>query len=579
MGHLLSILFQSVRRNLTLFVAILLVLASGNWIRGEWKTIQGIVDELPALRSAHEAVGAYRAEMTQGVVRQVRQLSGAATQRLDTRIRTLDDEIRQLQLDQDKVSFVSAAVAGGDAVPAVLAQTARRNIDIELRRQERAYLLALRARVDAMVNRQAAFDKLEQIRLAHVTVYTALQAALKQRAAIQANAGLRASIFFTEPYRQVQALERQIQTLRIANDGAHKAYLAQRALLDQLPTLPARADFRIDEQRLAAIAAPLRERIVRAEALAARNVVWQAWQAVQPLLPAALGVLLGWWLVPAAIRALFYFVLAPLAARRPPVVFAAPERGAPASAPAEPHAGRDGARISAVSHKVALAPGHDMLVRPDFCQSQPTGVRITTKVLFDWHYWLTSIAAHLWMLNRIRNIERTAGPAEIVVSSTVDALDEVALLHIQPGEAFVLQPRGLVGMVYETGRRPRIRSHWRLGTLHAWLTLQLRYLSFEGPATLIVKGCRGVRLEDASSGRTISQDATLGFSANARYRTVRAEPFIPYLRGTQPLLHDTFAGDGACYLYEEVPRNARPGRRRDNPLEVLLDAGLKAFGI
>lgn len=54
----------------------------------------------------------------------------------------------------------------------------------------------------------------------------------------------------------------------------------------------------------------------------------------------------------------------------------------------------------------------------------------------------------------------------------------------------------------------------------------LRYLSFEGLVTLIVKGCRGARLESASTGRTISQDATLGFSTNARYATLRAEPFI-----------------------------------------------------
>ena len=60
---------------------------------------------------------------------------------------------------------------------------------------------------------------------------------------------------------------------------------------------------------------------------------------------------------------------------------------------------------------------------------------------------------------------------------------------------------------------------------------------------------------------------------------MRAEPFLPYLRGRQALLHDTFAGVDAWYLYEEVPRNASPDRQKSNPLEVLLDAGLKAFGI
>ena len=143
----------------------------------------------------------------------------------------------------------------------------------------------------------------------------------------------------------------------------------------------------------------------------------------------------------------------------------------------------------------------------------------------------------------------------------------------------MLQPRALAGMILPAGRPPAIRSHWRIKTLHAWLTLQLRYLAFEGPATLVLKGCRGVRIESAAAGRMLSQDASLGFSAHARYATVRAEPFLPYLLGRQPLLLDRFAGAQACFVYEEVPRSAQPGRWRNNPLGVLFDAGLKAFGI
>jgi hypothetical protein len=233
------------------------------------------------------------------------------------------------------------------------------------------------------------------------------------------------------------------------------------------------------------------------------------------------------------------------------------------------------ARISAVSHSLALAPGEELLIRPDYCQSQPAGVLVATRLLFDWRRPLSSLAARLWMLKRLR----ATAAAEVVVSATSDPLDEIALLTLAPGESFVLQPRGLAGMVHRTGQRPAIRSHWRLGTLHAWLTLQLRYLSFEGPATLVLKGCRGVRQEVAGAGRTISQDATLGFSAHARYTTVRAEPFLPYLAGRQPLFHDSFAGQDACFLYEEVPRSAQAGGRRNNPFEVLFDAALKAFGI
>ena len=90
-------------------------------------------------------------------------------------------------------------------------------------------------------------------------------------------------------------------------------------------------------------------------------------------------------------------------------------------------------------------------------------------------------------------------------------------------------------------------------------------------AALPRRSCRQVRA---------AGDATLGFSADAVYATVRAEPFLPYLKGTQPLLHDKFAGHNAYYLYEEVPRSARPGGLHgQNPLEALINASLKAFGV
>lgn len=562
MAHLLSILFQALRRNLFFFLLIVVVLVSGKWIRQEWTGIQRIVDELPALQHSRDAVTAYQAGATRQAGDRMRALTNAGVQRLDAEIRACDDAIRRLQ--QYEISFRVP-------LPQQLADAAQRETELALLRQQRQYLHAMRAYVAAAANVRAARARLEQLRQGHVNAERAMKGAQKQLAQVRARGGMLARIPGTPPYRQIRALEQQVQRLAAANHAAYLKFRDQQALVARLPGLPPPATFQVDTQALEAAMAPLRERLEQAEKLAAENLAWQAWQAARPVLPAALGVLLGWWLVPAAIRSLFYFVLAPLAARLPPIVIQAAQRAAPATSAA----GGGNTVVSAISRRLLLAPGQELLIRPDYCQSQPVEVTITTKVLFDWKSWLTSVAAHLWMLKRLR----AARSADIVVSSATDPLDELALIEIAAGEAFVLQPRGLVGVLYQTGQRPPILSHWRLGTLHAWLTLQLRYLAFEGPATLVVKGCRGVRLERACTGRTISQDATLGFSANARYATVRAEPFLPYLRGRQPLFHDKFDGPDAYYLYEEVPRNARPGGRKQNPLEVLFEAGLKAFGI
>ncbi|UOD32917.1 hypothetical protein INH39_15405 [Massilia violaceinigra] len=574
-GHFLSVVFQTVRRNLFLFTFIVLVLVSAKWIRSEWMQVQGIVKEVPALRAVQDELNAHQATVAQRLARQVEQLSGATVQQLDEQIRGLDHDIRIQQRERDTVALPSGAFKGADRIVDHVRQQAMRAAEIELRRQARDHLIALRARLVVLGNRQAALDTLKQLQLAHVRMYALYQGRQQELLHQQALGGLLVNVPFTAPYERVQQLAREVDNLRAANRKAYKDFRTQQALLDGM-SLPAPvAAFRVDEQRLVALAAPLRERLRRAEGLSEQNHVWQAYLVVRPVLPAALGVLIGWWLVPAVIRTFFYFVLAPLAARRPPIVIAQAQGSAPASPSANAQGARQSSVISAVSQNVNLAAGDEMLVRPDYCQSQPAGVHVTTKLLFSWRHWLTSVAAHLWMLKRLRTMQ----PADVVVSSTVDALDDVALLEIAEGEAIVLQPRGLVGMICKAGQRPVIRSHWRLGTLHAWLTLQLRYLAFEGPVTLIVKGCRGVRLESALSGRTISQDATLGFSVNAMYSTVRADPFVPYLRGRQPLFHDQFSGPDAYFLYEEVPRNMHPGGQKRNPLEVVFDAGLKAFGI
>ncbi|NHZ43463.1 hypothetical protein [Massilia aquatica] len=572
MGHFLSVVFQTVRRNLFVFTFIVLVLVSAKWMRSEWMQVQGIVKEVPALRAVQGELNDHQATVAQRIARQVEQLSGATVQQLDEQIRVLDKDIRLQQRELDKVALA-------DGIVEHVRQHAMRGAEIELRRQAKAHLVALRAHLVVLGNRQAALDRLGQLRLVHVKIYAAYQNRQQELERSQAVGGLLVHVPFTEPYKRVQRLERAVNDLRTANRTAYKDFLAQQALLERLSLPAPMAAFRVDEQRLAMISAPLRERLHTAQGMAARNHLWQAYQAVRPVLPVAVGVLIGWWLVPAAIRTFFYFVLAPLAARRPAIVIGKTQGRTQGKAPASPSANAQRARhssvISAVSQNVVLAAGDDMLIRPDYCQSQPAGLNVTTKLLFSWRHWLTSIAAHLWMLKRIRPMR----PADVVVSATVDALDEVALIELAEGEAIVLQPRGLVGIVCKGGQRPTIRSHWRLGTLHAWLTLQLRYLAFEGPVTLIVKGCRGVRLESAVSGRTISQDATLGFSVNAMYATVRADPFVPYLRGRQPLFYDKFSGQDAYFLYEEVPRNTRPGGQQHNPLEVVLDVGLKAFGI
>ena len=577
MGHLLSSSFALLRRYLLLFIGIVLILVCGSWLRGEWQQVRAVAGELPALRAAQQRAAAVQARLRAETMGDARRMSAATLQQLDARMRALDADILRLARQQAQMHDPVALLrAGADALPARLEQAALQGIELELRRQERAWLATLRSRLDVLLDLEAARRHLEDLRLAYLGEFQVQEDAKKQLTAAYAGQGWFGRLFpYSAAGRHVRALETRVAAQTARTDAALARFRRQKGLVEQLPRAPALATLAIDERRLAAAAAPLAERLRRAETFAAQSIAWQAWQAVRPVLGTALAVLVSWIVVPFAIRALFYFVLAPLAARARPVVIADPRADDGRPFRAWRRLRGSAPQISAVSQRLTLGPGDEMLIRPAYCQSQPEHVEVGTKLLFDWSYWLPSIAAHLWLLNRLH----APRPAEIVVSSTVDALEEVALLDIPAGAAFVLQARGLAGVLYRRGQRPRIRSHWRLGTLHAWLTLQLRYLSFEGPATLVVKGRRGVRLEHAGAGRLVSQDATLGFSTNTRYSTVRARPFLPYMLGRRALLDDRFAGDDACYLYEEIPARGQAGYRERNPLEALVDAGLKALGV
>lgn len=572
LGRLISYFLGSARRIGIAFLLALAVLMCGPWLKAGWREIRSVDAELPLLQVATQGVFAQQATLVGTVEREADQMATASLEVLDAQIRSVDKRIASLQAARDAASSWPDIRGGTAAMSQQLVEASKRGIELELRRQERTYLIGLRANLTVLRDRKAAEQQLEQLRLAYRANVTTYNNVLSAQARVRANRTLTGALIHWSAIRdQERDFDAQVGHARTQMADSLAAFRDHRGRLARLPAVPTLSQLRVDEKRLEAATAPLRARLAKVSDMAAHSLAWRAYHAACPVVGAALLVVIGWLCVPIAIRAFFYFVLAPLASRTSPVLI---DKRASAGTPDSAYR-RHRELLSGVSMRLTLAPGQEMLIRPEYCQSLPEAVMVRTKVLFDWSYLLPSIASHMWMLNRMHTKEIT----NIVLSSTIDPLEEVALLDIPAGTAFVMQSRGLVGVLYEEGKRTRIRSHWRLGTMHAWLTLQLRYLSFQGPATLVVNRCRGVRLECASAGRTVSQDATLGFSANAVYPTVRGKPFLPYALGRQALLHDRFVGTEAYYLYEEIPRNANPGYRKNNPLEVLIDAGLKALGI
>ncbi len=266
--------------------------------------------------------------------------------------------------------------------------------------------------------------------------------------------------------------------------------------------------------------------------------------------------------VPVVWRLAAYYLLAPMAEKRPPLRF-----GDLAQGSAVPSGGE-----SRVSLEISLKENEEALARPDYHQTASPGAKAERRLMLDWSNPLTSYFSGMRMLTAF-----SGAGEKVVFSARSDPFAELAVLELPAGAAAIVRPSALAGLVKPVGKAVRIKTHCRVFSLHALLTWQFRYLAFHGPAKLVLKGGRGVRIEAAGSGRIVSQGQMIGFSADLAYSVIRTEVFLYYLFGREPLLKDQIEEGHGVLLVEEVPLAGKTGLRRG--FEGLFDAGLKLFGI
>ena len=565
-------------RHLLALVLILLILIAGRylvppaaaWLAAQAEAARGVPAQRSALATARERFDAW-AEVRRGeIAAQADTLSRTPVAGLRARRAAIDRSIEgQLQARLSGGQLALAA-AGGDSdrifahyragaeiallererslVDSLLAARSARGSQADLATRRRQAVLELRAsygrwrtaadRIQSLNRRPLAGARNFLCRTARPNVgcthYRALEAARAERdAALAANRRARATI---------ELIDRTARAVGAARGHAEDASAAFEAQRDALAARTAELD-----------------------RTARRNWILWVRQPVLETLPTALLILAGAIFGPLLIKAFLYFVVAPVAARRPPIRLVADEGGQMAT---------EGVP-SAVSQRIPLQPGQELLVVPDAVQSTPHEASKATQWLLSWAMPLSSLASGMVALIRIR----TRRPDFVLVSATRNPLAEIGIVTVGADSAMVLRPRALRGVVQPVGRPIRISRHWRLGHLSAWLTLQFRYLVFHGPCTLIVQGTRGVRLEAVGPGRGINQAATIGFSAGLAYSVRRSEAFGAYLIGKQELFNDSFAGAGGWCLYEEMPREGEKGGLWGRGISGLGDAVLKVFGI
>ncbi len=494
---------------------------------------------------------------------------------LAQRAASLDAQINQRKAQRPSATEQAIALATGNRVGALVENEAMIQLLTAERDQVMRLLDALQRLGTDPVTARAAFDAAEgeyqQLRSRYRSLDAELTAFEKSNPLALVPfelAGLRNET--RELY--LRRLETRNQAVRDHNAAQQRRAKAQQALADSrsrkvppvaqltVPDHPLLAQFdqlvaeknaRVEVARRQV--AELRER--------ARRTAWQAFWVV---------VVIS--LTPLLLKAFWYYVMAPLAARRPPIQLV-PAGSAPQAVAGSHATGNAASRISTVSKELVLAAGEELLVHPEFIQSLSHAGSKRTQWLLSRRLPFTSFASGMVALTRV-----SGAGATCTVASKKDPFAELAIIDLAAGESLVLQPRSLAGIVQPSELPVKIVPRWNLG-LGALITLQFRYLVFEGPARLVVAGCRGVRQETAGPGRSIDQNQTIGFSAHLAYAPRRSETFGAYLLGVNGLFNDSFAGGHGIFVYEEMPYSGRRSGLTGRGLEGVSDVLLKFFGI
>lgn len=545
MAKLIAILSRWVIHKLAILVAILAILLFGAWLRMEWIRLsqdkeaiarkQEILEGLKGERSALEAEMAPRIAEWERLRQSKIKDAKTDLARLDAEIRKKGEEWSNKLKKLDSLEKAEKAARGS-----FIAAEKKR---IELGKKVSWYHNGTKWISKESRKRLAALKAAEVEAKAKKTAY---EATVKARATL-------AKILERSPVKSLQERRRReaanLETAYQFKSPEEKAWEAQRQQkINEINDVESLIS--TEKQR---VASDPRQRF---------------FGAVRAHLPSALWILVGIILTPVAIKALFYYGLAPLAARFPPIRLLK-----------EVDASMPEARDSDVSLPFDIADGFEVLVHPDYLQSSSQPAMKRTQWLLNRSVPFSSIASGMFFLTRIRPADGQT--TRVIVSSQNDAFGEIGAIHLPVGASMVVQPRSLAGVVKRSDSPIRITRHWRVSSLHAWLTLQLRFLVFHGPCDLILKGCRGVRAEapDPSRPRMINQSSTIGFSANLDYHNTRCETFISYLRGKEDLFNDLFGGEQGVFVYEEMPAGGRKTGLTGRGLEGVVDAALKVFGI
>lgn len=542
------------------FISIAFILWVGMLLKQQLTELAAMADSAKFLYQHEQGLREQVAVLEHHSEESANRLKRASVGEIDKRIRALKEES-----ESKKARLRGLDSIIGKLSPSTLIDSTSLKVEIELAAQEIAFLQDVRALSEGIPKQKTRCD----------FILNSHRAAFREHGILnsQLNA-LDGSMSLIDQINPLSSTSRQrAALLERMNDVAQTTFRLRddyprctRLLADMEKRIAQIGNFKVNGiKNSEALNALKKESQLLSEKASSHPLQVILVEPLVKVAPVALWIVVGLVAVPVCLKAFFYFVLAPIAARRRPIRLSVEALGnVSANSPA-----------SSVSVKLTLRPEEELLVLSEYLQADTVACRIAAKLWLPGCGFVTSYAAGMRNLSEVRCSKETT----VTVSAGSDTLNELAIIDVPFGEALCLRPSHLVGIIHQSGHPIKISRHWRLTNLQAWLTLQVRYVVFHGSLRLVVKGCRGVVVRDATDEGSISQQLTMGFSANLDYGTRRTETFFAYLFGKKELLRDHFSGSRGIYLFEEISHPSKRSGVSGKGFEGLADAAMKVFGI
>ena len=363
MRQLLTAILRFLLRHALQFALFIVILLAGRLLLAEWRSYSAGSEAVAALRQASGSADSHGASLAEAATLRVNALQHASHAVIAARLKQVQAQLTALRARQQPALF-SLPLPDAATLARHAQDEATRRVEIEVLAQEARHLGALQAALSGEDARQT----LARLHAQHVRAYAALQENVRQRQLLAARHPLAAHLPGSDAHAQLSRLDAEGQRLREINLQAYKAWLAQRTRTGDAAHAALPTPFAIDGQALAAALAPVHAAIAAGEAQLARNWIGRWRGPVMDVAPTAALLVLSAIVLPAAIKAFFYFVLAPVAASLPPLSIARELHLEGAALPLPPPGA---SRISAVSQALRLQPGQRMLIHPAYLQSSP----------------------------------------------------------------------------------------------------------------------------------------------------------------------------------------------------------------